>query len=385
MKKHNILLLSFIFSIMIIIAMGDNVRGVFIPQFKIEFKTQNTQMGIMLMICSLGYMTFTYFGGILCEIIGQKKVMLMGLILCILSLLGLYFSPSFPFLLIGLFVLNSGVALLAIGINTLIPILLIGFQATLMNLIHFFYGLGATITQRTAGWMLYKGVSWREIYLFLGIIFMVVFIGFLFVHVPKSEGIRTSNKIKYKAIFSNKMLYFYIFALGLYVAAELGTGNWFINFMRGSYGFDENKSAFYSSLFFGVFTIGRLFGGFIIERFNHIKSVFLSLTLGFLLYLLGLLLKDVGVIFISISGIFFAIAFPTIVVTIRSVFPSNSSYITGIIITSASAMSMLVNLFLGWLNDIIGVYRAFYLIPISLLISIIFVYLIYKERIENVT
>ncbi|MFT5875842.1 MAG: fucose permease [Clostridium sp.] len=82
-------------------------------------------------------------------------------------------------------------------------------------------------------------------------------------------------------------------------------------------------------------------------------------------------------IIISISGFFFAVTFPTIVLTISKVFKQNTSYITGVIITLTSSVNMLLNLGLGKLNDKIGTYFAFYMILMSKIISIIFIYLIY--------
>lgn len=378
-KRNNILTFVVIFAIMVLMAMSDNVKGVFIPTFKTDFEVNNTQMGILLSICSLGYIISTYIGGILCEKIGQKKVMTIGFIFNIISLIGIYMSKTYIVLLVGLFFSNVGIALLGIGINTLVPMLTIGYQAIIMNLIHFSYGVGSTITQRTAGFMLYNGVSWRIIYAMIAILFFVVLIVFYFVKIPKSAQIKEYGKIQNKEIFKNKLLYYYMIALGLYVAAEIGTQSWFINFMRESYAFNENKSAYYSALFFGIFTIGRLLGGFVVQRFNYIKSVFISLLISFGLFTIGLLMGENGLIIISISGLFFGIVFPTMILTVSKVFEKNSAYITGVIITAASTINMIMSLMIGWLNDAIGVRITFFIIPICLLISAIFIYLIFKN------
>ena len=343
-------------------------------------------MGVMLSVCSLGYILFTYIGGLLCEQIGQKKVMLLGFLSSGVSLISLYFAPNYFVLLIGLFVLNAGVSLLGIGINTLIPMLMFSFPAVLMNISHFSYGLGATATQRTAGILLYNGITWRQIYITIGILFIIAFIGFLFVRIPRDVEINIVNKIKNKEIFSNKLVYFYMLALGLYVSAEIGTGNWFVNYLQEVYKYNESQSTFYPALFFGIFTFGRLVGGFVAEKFGHMKSVLVSLIIAFVLNLTGLLIGEKGIIIVSISGLFFAITFPTIVITISKVFKKSSAYITGIIITAASTINMIINFFIGGLNDLIGVYKTFYIIPLCLLLSIIFTYLIYinsKDKLIN--
>lgn len=376
-KNKNIIAIIYIFLMMFLSAMCDNVRGPFVPIIKKEFSIDNKGIATTLMICSIGYMIFTFVGGILCEKIGQKKVFILGFMLMILAPIGLYFSKNFAIYLIELFLLNTGQAFIGIATNTIIPVIAIGFQAILMNLTHFSYGLGATLTQRVAGVMLYKGITWRQIYMFIAITSIIMFIGFLFVNIPQPHISKEDNKIDNKEILKNKFIYLYMFALGFYVAAESNTGNWFVNFMHECYKYNENRTSIYAALFFGTFTVGRLLGGFIVEKIGYMKSVLLSVALAAILYMTGLLIGERGIVMISVSGIFFAIIFPTTVLSINQVFKKNTAYVTGLVITAASFMSMIINILIGILNDSIGTYKTYYIIPLSLTLSVIFTYLIY--------
>nr|WP_272509139.1 MFS transporter [Clostridium ganghwense] len=362
---------------MILSAMCDNVRGPFIPTLKQEFLISNKGISLMVVMCSLGYMLFTFIGGILCEKIGQKKVFILGFMFMIFPLIGLYFCNSFTVLITELFLLNVGQAFIAIGTNTIIPIIAISFQAILMNLTHFCYGLGATFTQRVTGVMLYRGVTWKQIYFIISIITIIIFIGFIFVKIPEPHNIKNKEKINIKVILQNRLLYLYMIALGAYVAAEMNTGIWFVNFMHDTYKFDGNKSSYYAALFFGTFAVGRLLGGFVAEKFGYIKTVLVSVIIAFVLYISGLFIGENGITIIAMSGVFFAITFPTVVLTINKVFEKNISFITGLIITVASGTSMLINILIGALNDSIGVYKAYYVIPVCLLICVVFTYLIH--------
>lgn len=386
-KGNYILPIVLIFIMMLLAAMAENVRGVFIPLFKRDFSINDTNIGIMLTISSIGYIISTYIGGILCEKIGQKKVFVSGLFCIGVSLLGLGFMHKFSLFLLAMFGLNIGLSLISIAINTIVPLLFISFQAVLMNLTHFCYGLGSTIVQRVSGILLFNGTNWRSIYIAEALIFFAFLLIFIPFKIPSVH--KTSNekevKVKKSDLFKNKLLYFYMFALGFYVFAEMGTGNWFINYMEKVYIFDKGKSSLYLSLFFGIFTIGRLIGGFVVEKIGFIKSVLISLSIALVIYLTGINLGPKGMVVISISGFFFAIIFPTLVVTISKVFKENTAYATGVIVTVSSATSMVLNMLMGILNDRIGDYKAFYLIPISLTLSIIFIFAIYKNinLIEN--
>lgn len=378
-NKSYLIPIVFIFIMMILIATAENVRGVFIPLFKKDFSVNDTEIGLMLTVSSLGYIIFTYIGGILCQKIGQKKVFIAGFIFIIMSLLGLWTSYSYFMLLLSMFIMNIGLSLVSIATNTIIPLLFISFQAVLMNLTHFCYGLGSTIAQRVSGILIFNGFGWRNIYLTEAFIFILLFLFLIPMKMPNTNIAKGTAGGAKGHIFKNKLIYFYMLGLGFYVFAEVGTGNWFVNFMEKSFSYDKSKSSFYLALFFGIFTFGRLIGGFIAERAGYLRTVVISLGAAIVLFITGMNFGEQGMIIISISGLFFAVAFPTIVLSASKVFKENGAYATGIIVTASSTTNMVLNMLMGYLNDAIGVSRAFYIIPISLIIAVIFIYMIYRN------
>ncbi len=382
-EKNYKLLIMFMFMFMILSAISDNLRGVFLPSFKADFSVNNTEMGMMIVVGSIGYIVFAYLGGMLCETIGHKKVMSIGIVFMIISLVTLYLSPNFVILLVGMFLLNSGWALIGLAINTVIPLIAVSFQAVLMNLVHFSYGVGATVTQKLAGVLLFKGIQWRNMYLYISILFLIVLIAFIPVKVPSVQKAKEDKKIDYSYIFKNKLLYFYMISLGLYVASEISTGNWFVNYMKETFAYNENQATFYTTLFFGTFTLGRLLGGFVVQKLGSIKTVLMSLVLAFSFYTIGLLVGQKGLVLVASSGLFFSIIFPTVILSVNDVFRKNSTYVTGIIVTATSAVSMGINFIIGWLNDLIGVPIAYYTIPVSLFFSVFFMFLIYRNTIHQ--
>jgi fucose permease len=384
-RRENLWLIVFMFLIMALNAVIDNTKGILIPIFKETFNTNNTDIGIMISIGSFAYIIFTYIGGILCERIGQKKVFSLGLIFMTISVFLMSTTKSFESLVIYMFFMNVGNALLSIGINTLIPLVFISFQAIIMNLTHFCYGAGSTVGQLSIGYLVDNGFSWRTIYIFIAIAFVLVCIWFKFLKVPTAHKAEEKMQLNMSSVFKNKLLYFYGFGLGTYVFAEAGTSSWLVNFLRESYGYSIHKSSLYLSTFFFLFTIGRLVGGFVAEKKGYFKSVLISLVIALVLFSVALVIGNSALILICISGIFFAIAFPTIALTIGKVFKENGSYVTGVVITFSSSVNMILNFIIGRLNDSIGTTKAFYMVPISLFLSIIFIYLIYSNTKNNLS
>ena len=376
-NKNNVIVIIFIFIMMALNAMAENTKGIFIPSFKSDFNIDNTSIGIMLFIGSLAYILFTYIGGILCEKIGQKRVIILGLSFMFFSLALLSVVDSYIIFIIDMFIMNIGLALTSIAINTLVPVLFISYQAILMNITHFCYGVGGASGQALGGILMSNGFTWRNIYFGISILFVMLLIAFTFIKMPHTHKHSEGNKTNILDVLRNKIIYFYVFALGFYVFAEIATSSWMVNYIKDNYKYNSSKSAFYSVMFLVIFSIGRLVGGFVVEKLGYLKTTMGSLIIAVGLFTLGLVIGENGLIIVSISGFFFAVTFPTLVLTISKVFKQNTAYITGVIVTLTSSVNMLLNLIIGKLNDKIGTYFAFYMIPISLIISIIFIYLIY--------
>ncbi|MBU5593460.1 MFS transporter [Clostridium sp. MSJ-4] len=378
-KKNNIIALGFMIALMILAAIAENTRGVFIPGFKENFAINDTEIGFMLTATFIGYITCTYLGGALCEKIGQKKVFIIGIIFMICSLGILSISRTYNIFIIGMTLVSCGLALTSIAINTIVPVLFVTMQTLIMNLVHFSYGLGSALGQRVSGILIFKGVDWRDIYLAVAIAYIVMLIIVLMIKIPVTHKAEEKGSISITKALSNKLVILYILALGFYVFAEVGTGNWFVNYMESNFAFDKSKSSLYVSMFYGIFTIGRLLGGFVVEKFGYVNVVIKSLIIGFAIYILGILLGEKGVSIIAVSGLFFSITFPTIVSTISKVFKSGSAFITGVVVTFSTGINMMLNMLMGIANDNLGTKLAIYLIPLSLLVSISFLLLLHRE------
>jgi fucose permease len=176
------------------------------------------------------------------------------------------------------------------------------------------------------------------------------------------------------------MLYLYILALGLYLATEYGIGNWFVNYMNEGFNLNADKRSLYIALFFGLETLGRLFGGFIVDRLGYFKSILIYGCIASVLVTLGIALGQSGLIIFSISGLFFSIIYPTIMTTIPLVFKETAAYATGLILMCGTLIAMVVSMLIGLANDLIGVYYSFYSIAVCLILATLMLLLIKKVQ-----
>jgi len=352
----------------VIVAMSDNFKGIFVPFFKEDFGVNNTQIGYILTASLLAYAIFQYIGGILIEKVGYKKVLSLGFLMGITSLLLLITCKTYVFLLLGLFGLNIGMAMFNVGVNTLGPILTVTSTAVLMNFVNFSYGASNTAIQQIVGNLLSAGVQWPTFYIFMLICCGLLFIYLLFLKIPYTPKSATISYHKLD-LLKNKMLYFYIIALGFYLASEYGIGNWFVNYMKEEFNLSADRRALYASLFFGFETIGRLLGGFIVDRLGAFKSMLLFGCFASLLSTAGIAYGEGGLLIFSAAGFFYSIIYPTIITTAHQVFKEAASYAIGLILMCGTLIAMVVNMLMGIGNDFIGVYFSYYSVAISIAIT----------------
>ncbi len=364
---------------MIAMAILDNVRGVFVPSFKAAFSLNNTGIGWLFLISSLCYMISSFASGYIIKATHQKTVLIGGASIVSIGILTVALAPNVVFFFGAMLLINIGVAAMGLAINTAIPLMQVKNKAVLMNAVHFLYGVGATVTQKTTGTLLSINWTFKSIYIGIAVLFVLLILITWKAAIPEEPAHK-----KIKTHFNKgqkRVLALFSIALGLYVVGELQTGNWFINYLKTSYGVNENSAANFTTIFFLLFSIGRLLGGFVVVKIGYLRSVYISITIASVLYLIGLGMGYGGAWLIAVSGIFFAIAYPTAMLAISTLFKGSITQASGIVITFSAGVNMLVSLLVGVVADKINIYVAMYIMPICMLASAaLFIYIAVKGQ-----
>lgn len=380
MKKGQInILIGLTFFTMALLGTIESTRGALIPSIQGFYSIEYSDIGNFLLIASIGYVIANFFGGNIAENLGQKIVLFIGVLFTALGVLGMSIAKNYIFFLASVFILNYGFGSLSIGANTLTPIVFKNNQGMMLNLLHFFYGLGATIGPRYAGVALDYNWSWQKIYIGTLLLIAIYTVLVLFSTFPTIEKGESTHKTPLLEVLRNKKVLLFSFALGFYVAAELGIANWLTTYLQDARNMDPLKSATYLSMFFGVFTFGRLIGGFIVEKLGYFRSIISFLITALLLFTLGTIVSNQLVIIISLSGFFFSIIYPTTFALLLQEFDKGASTIIGMVITISSATNMIGNKVIGQINDIFGVTVGFRLIALFLIISISLILILKKH------
>ena len=150
--------------------------------------------------------------------------------------------------------------------------------------------------------------NWRTIYRWdIALIALFIFL-FSFVRFPKSKE---HNSIDFKHIaqiaFKGNLPWFY-FAIACYVAAEIGLSSWLVTFLQELRSASVTSSTQALSLFFTMLMLGRLGGGFIVQRLGYLRAILFA-SVGALACLAAGTFTNFSVL-LPITGLFFSIIFP---------------------------------------------------------------------------
>lgn len=367
-SKSNIFGVVIIFTLMFLSPFIENTRGIFIPIFKEDFSVSNTAISSMITSVSLAGMAVTLLGGAIIERIGQKKTIIIGIV-CLIS--GIFIqsqADTFTMFFIGFAPIIAGINIYGVAANTIIPILFVGTSTIAMNLLHFMYGAGSTVSQNAIGFLLDRNITWRTMYLFIALFYLIVLIAFIFAKIPDEP--KVENAVAGKSIFKNPLLYVFGLGLGFYVFAEQGISLWLTNYLKEGFGLRESVGARYLGIFFFIFAIGRLVGGFIVQKTGVFRTVIMSQVIALILLGTGIMLGVDYVIIISISGLFFSIVFPSLMSLVSVLFSEKPGMATGFIMTMVALVLNLMNLLMGILTDLVGPKVSIYLLPLSMAISL---------------
>jgi FHS family L-fucose permease-like MFS transporter len=179
-----------------------------------------------------------------------------------------------------------------------------------------------------------------------------------------SEATRRANaeERKHLSLWRHRNLVLGIFAIFVYLIAEIGVGNLFINFVsQPSIGnVTHEQAAFYLTFVWGGMMVGRFVGAFIMRRFAPEKVLAVFAATGFVTMMVATLGHGhVAMYGLILVGLCHSIMFPTIfALAIRGLGPLTEEG-SGLLIMAIAGGALVV--VQGWLADSFGLQNSFYL------------------------
>ena len=300
----------------LIIGITAGIFSPLIPLIASDLKVGLEYIGTVISLSTIGLLFIALFIGNLIDILGFKRVIILGIILILLGEIGLFFSHSYLILIIFYFILSSGLGI--IDISTLSLVGYFSSENKLKNLIKtsIAYVIGDVIAPLLISLILKIRLTWQFIYIYLIIPQIIMVIILFFIKIPEKN--RTSRSIRIifqnnKIIFKRPFFLLYCFSILIYISLLTTFSTWFTTYFTGL-----NIELSLSSIFLSIYMLSLLLGlilknylvSFIKEKKLLVISLFLSLVFFILIILINIIVIKIILIFLfglSISGGFIII------------------------------------------------------------------------------
>lgn len=291
-------LLVIIYLCFISLGLPDSLLGSAWPAMHITLGVPVSLAGVLSMIISCSTVFSSLMSSRLVRRFGTGTLMVVSVGLTAAALIGFSLSFSFAALCVLAVPLGLGAGCVDTALNNFVAL---HYRAVHMNLLHCFWGIGATAGPFIMSLWLARGSNWAMGYRSIGIL-QTVLVLILLTSLPlwKRAAPTTSNSVEKSAeapppaFFSLIRLSDFrtaLFAFFSYCAVETTTGLWAGSYATLRYGVPSETAAVWTSFFYFGITLGRFVCGFAAFRLSSrqlIRAGQAGILFGLLLLLLPL-------------------------------------------------------------------------------------------------
>lgn len=279
------------------------INGTLLPHLRSVFDLTYTQTTLIESVWFIAYGLMGMPSAFLIERTGYKKAIIIGLVVMALGALCMVPAaqlPSYGVTLFALFVIASGITLLQVAANPYVAV--IGpaeSSESRLTLVQAFNSLGTflapyfggyLILSRTVGGTSLEGTELTQAqrladaqatelpYMLVALVLVVIAVVIWRSKLPQLESATsrvTREERKQLSLWNHRNLVFGVPAIFIYLIAEIGVANLFINFavLPEIAAITPAQAADYLALMWGGMMVGRFAGSFILRRFPADKTL----------------------------------------------------------------------------------------------------------------
>lgn len=366
------------------------INNTLLPHLRSVFELNYTQTTLIESVWFIAYGVASMPSAFLIERVGYKKAIIIGLVIMAVGALGMVPAariPSYEVTLVALFVVACGIALLQVAANPYVAV--IGPPETAesrLTLVQAFNSMGTffapyfggyLILSRTVAGTTMEGTTLsleqrmadaqatQLPYVLVAVVLAILAVVIVRAKLPTlGEETRRANAEERKnlSLWKHRNLVFGVPAIFIYLIAEIGVANLFINFVsKPEIGnMTHAKAANYLVLLWGGMMVGRFAGAFIMRRLPASTVLAGFATAAFVVIVGAATLHGpVAMWALILVGLCHSIMFPTIfALGIKGLGPLTEEG-SGLLITAIAGGALVV--VQGWLADRFGLQNSFWL------------------------
>jgi fucose permease len=270
------LMITLAYAMFVALGLGTALLGMAWPSMQTEFGVQLSDQGLLLIAMMLGYLIASFASGTMSARLGIGRLLVIGLLISAACLFAIFFVRSWPLLILASLFNSLGRGSVDAGMNAYMAQ---RYNARVMNWLHASAGVGVTITPLIMTAVFSAQLSWRYGYLVVGIFTVLVMVLSFIARFRWSlvdgtsrgasdDAARTARRVPLGVTLSLPILWLAMGTAFFYSGSEGTPGNWIFTLFTQSRGVPEVEAAQWVSVYWGVFTFGRIFFGLVISRVN---------------------------------------------------------------------------------------------------------------------
>lgn len=262
------LTIAILFIAFILLAMPGAIPGVGWPAIRDEFGLRQDSIGLLLIMGTIGHLISGAFNGRLMYRFGAKNLLLATLLIFGLSLYGYWLAPSWLFLVTMGLVGGWAAGTIDATANTVVAA---RYDERIMNWLHGFFGVGATLGPLAISLVITLGSDWRGSAFAFGSLLLLLFAVMLFFNPMKETEVAQTQNGDMSEVsstsgvktLSQPIVWIAIIFFFMYGGIEVSIGQWAFTLLTESRGLSGESARFWVSVYWGTFTIGRFLFGII--------------------------------------------------------------------------------------------------------------------------
>ncbi|PNU04437.1 sugar MFS transporter [Novosphingobium guangzhouense] len=366
------------------------INNTLLPHLRSVFELSYTQTTLIESVWFIAYFVASIPSAKLIERIGYQKSLVVGLLIMAAGACGMMLAasiPSYGVTLVMLFVIASGITLLQVAANPYVAV--VGKPETAssrLNLVQALNSAGTMLAPlfgaylilgrskggtATAGTVLTEAERMADAHsVILPYALVAVVLVILAVIIAKfplpamgSAGSRAAKEErKHLSLWNHRNLVFGVPAIFIYLIAEIGVANLFVNFVSQPdiANLTHEQAGKYLSFLWGGMMVGRFVGSAVMQRFDAGKVLaFFSIGAFVVMMVTVFAHGPVAMWSLILVGLFHSIMFPTIfTLGIKGLGPLTEEG-SGLLVMAIAGGALVV--VQGWLADNYGLQTSFLL------------------------
>jgi fucose permease len=259
----------YVIAVLIFISVGmiGGLLNIAWTYMQVTFKVEVSAIGVLLVCATGGGLVAAFSSGMLIGRFGIGRIAVLGTTATALGLVGVVLSPAWLILLVIIFVMYMGRGTLDAGMNNFVSE---RYSSVAMIWLHASWGLGLTIAPSLMTYIIItQQMSWRAGYGVMIGVMLLLLAAVLFYQrywdMPMNgldaamEAQRLLQRAQMRETIQQPVVLWSALLFFIYGGVEIGTGQLANTLLVESRSIDQETASLWISLYWGCFTVGRIF------------------------------------------------------------------------------------------------------------------------------